>query len=307
MGIVQPVCKGCGQMIRGNYFRALGATWHPEHFLCAGCGQPIQGTSFQVHQGSPYHVECYRRQIAHHCVYCNKPLMGEYLIDYWGQKFCREHEKQFPHCAYCGRLISPQQQETGAQANRCPICRSTAIETSAEAKPLFSRVIRWMNAQGLMYNNLKLSLDLCGRAHLDDLLREGNVGHSLGATTSAMYTQNGRLIRTEINGIAVLQGLPAILFQGVTVHELGHVWLIVAGVHNLPAWAEEGFCELLSYRYYVEANTQESRYHSTSKEQNPDPIYGEGFRRMRDLADHVGFPRFIETLRTTAKLPVVKH
>ncbi|GCE25542.1 hypothetical protein KDA_10260 [Dictyobacter alpinus] len=306
MSTVQPVCKGCGQAIWGNYLRALGATWHPEHFLCAGCGQAIQGTSFQVHQGSPYHVECYRRQIAPHCVYCDKPLMGEYLVDYWGQKFCREHEKQFAHCAYCGRLVSPEQQESGAQAVRCPICRSTAIETSSEAKPLFSHVIRWMNAQGLMYNNLKLSLDLCGRAHLADLLREGNVGHSLGATTSAMYTQNGRLVRTEINGIAVLQGLPAILFQGVTVHELGHVWLIVAGAHDLPPWAEEGFCELLSYRYYVEANTPESRYHSTSKERNPDPIYGEGFRRMRQLSDRVGFPRLIESLRTTGNLPVVR-
>ncbi|GHO87353.1 protein DA1 [Dictyobacter formicarum] len=306
MGAVQPVCKSCGQPIWGNYLRALGATWHPEHFICAGCGQIIQGSSFQVHQGFPYHIECYNRQIAPRCVYCNKPLVGEFLIDYWGQKFCREHEKQFPHCAYCGRLVPPQQQEHNAEVIRCPVCRSTAIEGSAEAKPLFSRVIRWMNSQGLIYNNLRLSLDLCGRAHLNNLLREGNIGHSLGATTSAMYTQNGRLLRTEINGIAVLQGLPAILFQGVTIHELGHVWLIVTGVHQLPTWAEEGFCELLSYRYYQDANTPEGRYHSLSKEHNVDPIYGDGFRRMRALVDRVGFPCLIETLRTTKRLPAPK-
>lgn len=303
MGIAQPVCKGCGQSIWGNYLRALGATWHPEHFVCAGCGQTIEGTRFHIHQGAPYHVECYSRQVASHCVYCGKPLLGEHLIDHWGQKFCREHQGQFPSCAYCGRLVSPQQQDAGAEAVRCAVCRSTAIETSNEAKPLFSRVIRWMNSQGLMYNNLHLSLELCGRARLSGLLREGNIGHSLGATTSATYLQNGRVIRTEVNGIAVLYGLPSILFQGVTIHELGHVWLIVTGVQQLPSWAEEGFCELLSYRYYVEANTLESHYHRVSKEQNADPIYGEGFRRIRALSDRVSFPRLIETLRTTKRFP----
>ncbi|GCE17630.1 hypothetical protein [Dictyobacter kobayashii] len=63
---------------------------------------------------------------------------------------------------------------------------------------------------------------------------------------------------------------------------------------------------MLSYRYYQEANTPESRYHSLSKEQNADPIYGEGFRRMRALVDSVGFPTLIETLRTTKRLPASK-
>lgn len=301
--MVRLVCKGCGQPIWGNYLNALGTTWHPEHFICAGCSKPIESANFQVHQGSPYHVECYTRQIAPRCVYCGKPLIGEYLIDHWGQKFCAVHQGQFPVCAYCGRLISPQQREATDKVARCSVCRSTAIETSVEVKPLFTHVIRWMNGQGLMYHNLRLSLELCDRARLAELLQDGNTGHSLGATTSATYTQNGQVIRTDINGIAVLQGLPSILFQGVTVHELGHVWLIVSGVHGLSAWEEEGFCEWLSYRYYLAHNTPESRYHRHGKEQNPDPIYGEGFRRVQALAEKVGVSRLIETLQTTKRLP----
>jgi len=110
-------------------------------------------------------------------------------------------------------------------------------------------------------------------------------------------------MRAEVNGIAVLQGLPAVLFQGVTAHELGHVWLIVHGIQGLPSWAEEGFCEYLSYRYYYDLNTPESRYHAVSIENNADPVYGEGFRRVRALADALGFPRFLEILRTTKRLP----
>jgi hypothetical protein len=127
--------------------------------------------------------------------------------------------------------------------------------------------------------------------------------YSLGATVSSTYTQNGRVVRTEIGGVAVLRGLPATLFQGVTVHELGHVWLIVHSIQNLPSWAEEGFCELLSYRFYTEMNTPESRHYALAIEQNTDPVYGVGFQHVRARVVALGFERFLDSLRTTKGLP----
>jgi hypothetical protein len=306
------ICKQCGQPIWGNYIHALGATWHAEHFVCAACQQPIQGTSFQIHNGAPYHIVCYAQQVAPRCAYCGRPLTGEYLVDHWGQTFCSEHREQFPMCAYCGRIVPPQQREVGSSVVRCPVCRAHAVETEVEARPLFSRLVRWLTAQGLSYNNLRLSLEICDRARLSALLGGNGPGwqspigshdHALGATTSATYTQNNRVVHTEINGIAVLQGLPPTLFQGVTVHELGHVWLIVHGIQLLPDRAEEGFCELLSYLYYQELRTPEAQYYCMCKERNSDPIYGEGFRRVRALSNNLGFPHFLEVLRTTRQLP----
>ena len=121
--------------------------------------------------------------------------------------------------------------------------------------------------------------------------------------TITTYTQNGPIVRTEVSGVAILQGLPATLFQGVTMHELGHVWLIAHGIQGLPPWGEEGFCELLAYRYYQHLNTPESRYHVSSTEKNHDPVYGDGFRRVRTLADRHGFPRLLAALNTTKQLP----
>ncbi len=300
---MQPICKGCGQSIRGNYLSALNATWHPEHFVCAACGRPIAGASFQVHEGAPYHFECFRDRIAPRCAYCGKPLVGEYLVDQWGARYCKEHQSQFPQCAYCGRLVPPKDQEPGKDVVRCTVCRSTEIETAEVAKPIFSQLIRWVGAQGLRYNNLPISLELCDRAKLAQYLNQRNLAHSLGATMSTSYLQNGQVVRTEVRGVAVLHGLPSTLFRGVTVHELGHVWLIVNGISGLPQWAEEGFCELLSYRYYTGLNTPEGRYHVTAIERNADPIYGEGFRRVRGVADAKGFQRFIEIMQTTKRLP----
>lgn len=285
---------------------ALGAAWHPEHFVCAACGKPIGNASFQLHDGAPYHSECYRQRIAPRCAYCGKPLVGEYLVDQWGTKFCKEHQAQYPACSFCGRLIPPQQQERDSASNgsvRCPICRASAIETAVQAQPIFTRLIHWVNAQGLFYNNLRLSLELCNRGKLAELLKVRAEPHALGVTLSTTHTLNGRATHTEVGGVAVLQGLPSTLFQGVTIHELGHVWLIVHGVKGLPLWAEEGFCELLAYRYHTQLNTPEGLYFASGIEQNPQPVYGEGFRRVRAIADTVGFQRFVETMQRTKGLP----
>jgi len=230
------------------------------------------------------------------------------MIDHWGTKYCKEHQRQYPACSFCGRLVPPQQQEQGVSSSgsvRCPACRASAIENVEQARPVFSQLIRWVNSQGLMYNNLHLTLELCDRPKLANLLKVHAETHALGVTTGETHTLNGRVTRTEVSGVAILEGLPTTLFQGTTIHELGHVWLIVHGVKGLPSWAEEGFCELLSYRYYTQLNTPESRYYAKGIEQNPNPVYGEGFRRLRAMADYMGFQRFVETMQRTKRLPPV--
>jgi len=223
--------------------------------------------------------------------------------------FCKEHQRKYPACSYCGRLVPPQQQERSVENGesvRCPACRASAIETIDQARPIFSRLIQWVNNQGLIYNNLHLSLELVDRQKLAKLItgHAGTAGiHSQGVTLSTTHTLNGRVVRTEVSGIAVLEGMPAISFQGVTVHELGHVWLIVHDIKDLPSWAEEGFCELLTHRYYTQLNTEESRYYAKGIETNPSPVYGVGFRRVHAIADSMGFQRFVETMRSTKRLP----
>jgi hypothetical protein len=194
---------------------------------------------------------------------------------------------------------------------RCPICRASAIETLNQAQPIFNRLKQWMASQSLMFNNIPLTLELCDRATLSVYMRERGEPHTLGVTRSTTHSVNGWEVRTEVNGIAVLRGMPVTLFQGVCIHEMGHAWLVIQGIKGLPSWAEEGFCELLSYRYYAQLNTLESRsldksvdYYLKGIEENPSPIYGDGFRRVRAIAERMGFQSFVEELRTSKRLPV---
>jgi hypothetical protein len=298
-----PICKQCNQPILGSYLMALGSAWHPEHFLCQACARPIAEASFHMHEGAPYHVACYEREIAPHCVYCGRVLKGEFLVNYWGQQYCAEHQKQYPRCAFCGRLVPGGKPVPGMVQVRCSVCSTNAIDEKEIAKPIYNDVIRWVGGQGLRYNNLALQLELCGAETLARHFHSHTQSHSLGATMTSTYSRDGQVIRTEVKGIAVLLGLPEILFRGVTIHELGHVWLVVQGVRDLSPWAEEGFCEFLSHRYYQEVDTPESRYQAEAIERNPDRIYGDGYRRMRVFIGKYGFPGLLTELQTRKKLP----
>lgn len=239
------------------------------------------------------------------CYVCGKTLKGAFLVDSWGEKFCLEHQGKCPSCSFCGRLIPPQYQEVNQIIHphiRCQVCRSSAIETLEQANPLFGKIVQWVNGQGLRYQNLPLRIELVSRDQLFQIDPKSSNPKTLGTAMKEFHTAAGRLPQVRIKGVAILRGLPATLFHGVTVHELGHVWLAVHGV-LLIRWAEEGFCELLAYRYYSQENTPESRFRAQQMEKNPDPIYGEGFRHLHALAKSQGFSWVIETLVNTKKLP----
>lgn len=270
----------------------------------------MDGAAFYEHQGKPYHQQCYLKQIASRCAYCGKPLLSKYVKDSWGTKFCAEHTSEYPRCQFCGRLVPGRNQASSTAAphqDRCLACKTSAIETVDQARPLFARLIQWINKEGLLYNNLDLRIKLCNPSQIASILGDTDKSKALGVTLHSTYKQNSNTIRTEVNGVAVLRGMPSSLFQSVTIHELGHAWLAVHKVLKLPSWTEEGFCELLSYRYLHDAATIESKFYAARIENNPDPTYGEGFRRVRAVAAATGFRTLVETLHTSKQLPTPKR
>lgn len=264
------------------------------------------GAAFLEYQGRPYHQQCYPRQVASRCAYCDKLFVRGFVVDSWGTKFCAEHLNEYPECEFCGRLVphySKSSLSATTQQIRCLTCKSSAIETIGQAHPLFAHLIRWVNKEGLLYNNLDLRIKLCSPHQIGRIVGGTGKVDTLGVTLHSTFHLNSNVVRTQVNGVGVLRGMPSTLFQGVTIHELGHVWLAVHNVLNLPAWTEEGFCELLSYRYLHNVHTAESQFYAAQIEKNPDTIYGEGFRRVRAVATATGFLTLVETLRTAKKLP----
>jgi hypothetical protein len=299
-------CRQCGQLVIGQAISACGAFWHPEHLLCAGCGRRIRGEGYADVNGQPYHAACVRLRMGPRCGYCTAPLSGRYLVDYWGTPFCSAHQGQCPVCRYCSRIIPASQVRaagTGAADAICGLCVRVDVTDIGEAQRLFVQNVEWLKRLGLDFMRRPLHVELCGPDRLAHLLGGPANLDTLGVTFRRMRLRNNLMSRVEIDGVAVLSGLPSTLFEGVAVHELGHVWLAVQQVMGLPTWAEEGFCNTLAYRRYREIGSAESTYHAAGLERSADPVYGEGFRRVQSIVDKHGMAQVLRTIATTKRLP----
>ena len=91
---------------------------------------------------------------------------------------------------------------------------------------------------------------------------------------------------SELFNIYVLSGLPRERMEYVMAHELGHDWLVThfPGIRDMAV--KEGFAEYVGWLY----NKLHKRdYLNKRIEANTDPVYGQGFRMIKDIADKRGF------------------
>jgi len=299
------LCKCCGHPINGRYLTALDADWHPEHFCCTLCQQPITDGRFYIHEERPCHSVCYENNIAPRCTLCNKALTDQYQINYWGEHYCSDHAKKLASCNYCGRLVpytTQKMRRRSIEAIRCDNCASTAIENAPQAKLLMQNLISWMEAQGVGFRQKTFRIEVLDRT--DFMSRKGGRRDPLGLTTSTRYMRQKRVDHAKIESVAILQGLPHTLFEGVCIHELGHVWLVQHNIVNLPILDEEGFCELLAHRHYLAIDSKADLFYARGIAENSDSVYGDGFRKLKRLEERVGFAQIIRSLLRKKKLPL---
>jgi hypothetical protein len=89
-----------------------------------------------------------------------------------------------------------------------------------------------------------------------------------------------RYISRERCRIFILDSIPELLLYDTLAHELTHDHLRhrIGAVKDLAA--EEGFCELIAFLYNQQIGNKKL---NLQKEVNKDPVYGGGFRKMREL------------------------
>ena len=68
----------------------------------------------------------------------------------------------------------------------------------------------------------------------------------VGMARTRLWTENGRVVRREVEEILILHGLPEEHFATAAADELGHAWLILNAYPELAPLVEEGICELFA-------------------------------------------------------------
>lgn len=301
-------CQQCRAPIIGAAVQVGRVAFHPEHFRCASCDRPISG-QFLVAEGSGYHPSCYRNHLAPRCDLCREGILGDSLLDHWGNRYHLGHRGKVPECRYCGRFISPQTSEGGVAYGDgrtvCTLCHRTAVSTVPGARELAERVRAMLISWGVPVPDA-VPLSLVDRNQLARVLR--GQGHALDKTnafTAMRWETVGRQVTRREVTIHILSGLPRDLFEGTMAHEFLHVWNFVSGHPAHTPALEEGACNYLKYRVHEQQEGTYAAYQRTSMETDPDPAYGEGFRRARRYAERNGLAALLRLLERSRDFPLL--
>lgn len=97
--------------------------------------------------------------------------------------------------------------------------------------------------------------------------------------------------------IHIIAGLTKLDFAEVLAHEIMHTWINQNQITMSSKADVEGLCNYASYIVLRSVNTTYAKNLISAMMQNPDPIYGQGFRDVKSEIDRIGFNSYLNMLR----------
>ena len=101
----------------------------------------------------------------------------------------------------------------------------------------------------------------------------------------------------------MLQDLPLLKFGTTVAHEAMHSYMTQNGFGRVPAHIAEGMCQLLAYAWVIRQDGMLAAAERKQIEDNPDSVYGDGFRQAYEAARRVGVKRTLATVKDQHRFP----
>ena len=105
--------------------------------------------------------------------------------------------------------------------------------------------------------------------------------------------------------IFILYGMPHIECASVLAHEYAHVWLNERFIED-TAPVVEGFCNLVSEATLVQEKGKLASIIRENMKQNNSPVYGMGYRRMKQRLAILGWPSLLAEMKLKSKPPKLR-
>ncbi|MBQ9337314.1 MAG: hypothetical protein IJS14_08470 [Lentisphaeria bacterium] len=281
--------------------------------VCSQCGRTIHpGYSYLQSKGKIFCSEKCFEQILPECTICGRRSHtgGIYAMDH--SFFACTQCMKYPRCFAC-QFPVPNGTKLSCDRVICPKCARTAISDPAQAQAVFDEVRNTMRFSLGIVTKHPITFSLVDPVTLHRLSGARNEQMSeqglfrYNAEVERVSTRNffGRKTgenvykKREDIRIFVLDHLPRIRMEHVIAHELAHDWMTAFYPGIKEDWIKEGFAEYIAWRYnqYKKRNEMNRRV-----ENNPDPVYGEGFRKIRDIAKQRGFGGLRKFLESKSKM-----
>ena len=211
------------------------------------------------------------------CLICGHPLWGTYYVDSYGNKVCEQHYETVVHCSCCGCFCGKESVDLSDGVIVCKDCHQN-IPSDEECKQIIRHIRR-------VYRSLPI-----GAIPSFRLLRIPAAEWSEGRSVSGLASRAGRTY-----SIKVPEYLSKTVLAEVLAHEMLHLWLYDKGVSKKQRIIE-GFCNLGSFEILSRIKTEKARVKRESILENPDAIYGDGFRIVKKVYDDLGWDGVINKI-----------
>lgn len=301
--VAGPICSYCHGKLDESYIESDEKKYHPlcyENHIqphCRICGQKITGRYVTDTEGD-YHSECFKNVKLQKCDVCGLPLEGKYLADQWGNKSHTQHDgRELIFCSSCSRIISERTSGSGVRYRDgraiCNLCRKVAVDKEADVGESIKDVRSFLIKLGFIAIPTDITIRVLSREKLIERLPIDKGDDSRGLAHSEISYSG--LKRTLSHTIYILAGMPRVEFEGVLAHEMLHVWLNEHDI-KMTAAETEGLCNLGSYLIYKKSGTDHAGLLIRQMDNSKDPIYGEGYRDIRQRMEKLGMKRFLTNI-----------
>lgn len=125
----------------------------------------------------------------------------------------------------------------------------------------------------------------------EQMYRESGSKRTVGLAYTQEYSDGEKSF--EIHMIA---GLTRLDFAEVLAHEIMHTWLNQNNIKTSTKAEEEGLCNYASYIILTEVGNDYANRLIKAMLNNPDPIYGEGFRTVKKEIERIGLHEYLQNL-----------
>ncbi len=299
---LQLFCTVCKKDLGQNWIEKGSRKYHETCYQkciqlkCGICGKPIEGEYTRSKEGN-FHDDCFEKDKALKCDVCQNIINGEYVIDLWGNKSHKKHEGLEPaFCDCCSRVLSDatskgfRKHDDGRKI--CGICKITEIISFHQTVPSKMKVIDELKAVGLNFIPPFITISLADKITINKMLGASITNNTHGYTKTVHKSENGRLVKRE-HSISMLFGLPKLQFEAVLAHEFLHVWLHEKNL-DMPDEQTEGFCNLGAALIYKNDGSEFSKILLKGLENDPDKVYGDGYRVMNKKLEALGWESLIK-------------
>lgn len=298
-------CSVCGKKLHGRYLRSGDGQYFCSRKCadsklprCALCGKAMRGRYLQTEKGDFCSEECMHQALWPHCGVCGKAFQnGRRLPTPYGELvFCPECAK-LPTCFICQSPVKAGRTLPDGRLY-CARCGENVVTDQPSAQEVFRSVRAVLRNKLNFPNDHNIALVLTAvpppqnspQGATQEFGRYIYTGREIYSTPSRLlfWKKQETTVRREEKScrIEVLDKLPRKKLAEVLAHELAHDYMQRRWPYIKDEKLKEGFAELIAAQY--NRFTDHAAW-NVRMENNPDPVYGDGYRMMRDLWNKGGW------------------